>query len=203
MPTIIEANPRDAIRILYGQQSPETVEFFRQQAYEYANLVQGYNPQYAQAAINTFENIHGHEAMRKVRALKRQIGHLWQTDVIRPIVSIEDCCTAPPTMRRWLMAEPYIRRMYHGGQIDGYSQSYYDFHGKVSGEDHYDYRRVTEGLIEVDEDGYESYASYFDDVVEGDVLEIEEQVDIVTGWTFLVSSVKEGIDPTSRFGTRI
>ena len=203
MATFTVGTPQDAFGLINGPQSAENINFFRQQTQEFASMVMGYAPEFATNVLDTLESIHGDEAIRRAKALQRQVAHVWQSDVIRPIESIEDCCTAPPVMRRWLMADPYMRQMYHSGQIDGYSQSYYDAWGKVRGEDHYDYRRVTEGMIEIDEDGCETFTSWFEEIEEDDVLSIEEQVDITTGWKFLRSSVKAGIDPTSRFGTKL
>ena len=52
------------------------------------------------------------------------------------------------------MAQPDIRSLYHKGHCDGYSDTYVDMEPGLVGEQHYDYRRVMDGVVEETETGW-------------------------------------------------
>lgn len=68
------------------------------------------------------------------------------------------------TMQRYMMAHPATRQLYIDQNCDGYSQTYTDiFKGQV-GKDHYDYRRVTDGMMMPTATGWE--VNYYDETLE-------------------------------------
>lgn len=87
-------------------------------------------------------------------------------------------------MQRWMMANPNVRNLYHKQQLDGYSSTYVDVHGTVSGEAHYDYRRVQNGMVQFnEEDNTWKAVEYFEELDAADrELTFEEQLDIIASW---------------------
>jgi hypothetical protein len=86
------------------------------------------------------------------------------------------------TMQRYIMANPTIRQPYIDQNCDGYSSSYVDiFKGQI-GKDHYDYRRVTDGMLMSTEDGFE--INYYDETLEvGDKeLDFVDKCRVLASW---------------------
>lgn len=157
-----------------------------------------------------FERYNGDNAIRYIKAVARASSALWQTDSIRPITTIGEMQFAPPTMQRWIMAEPTVRQMYHEQRLDGYSHYYVDMEPDRVGRDHYDYRRAMNGVIVMNESDNPdepewSATTYMDDLYEGDQdLTITEKADIQYTWESVRAMLKYGTeDPTSRFNASL
>ncbi len=152
-----------------------------------------------------FEEINSSSALRKTRAAIRAISNIDRSgDIYRPD-DIDGFRTAGFRMQRFLMADPVIRKKYIKQQIDGYSHSYLDIQQGAVGEDHYDYRRVTNGVFmpEVTEDGETQYVQrqYFERLIDGDrELDVEEQMDMIDNWYMQRCLQLAGIDTTSLRG---
>lgn len=152
-----------------------------------ANLTEGGRRFYEQAR-NAVEQAVRSSGMRLAQAATRKIRSLWDADCVRVLKDVGDFQYAPLRMQRYIMAEPTIRALYQKQQCDGYSDTYIDLHPGVIGADHYDYRRVMDGVVvysEPDESGETSWSSttYLDDLIEDDNdLAFEEQNDILESW---------------------
>jgi hypothetical protein len=186
--------------VSYGVRNHTIDDFMGQELQRASQTVIGFGQTFVQKAQEAFEAAVSSDAARLARAVTRQVNYMWQADTIRPLYGIDELQQAPPTMRKWIMAEPTIRKMYHEQQCDGYSEQYIDTEPGMIGEDHYHYRRVTDGVVF--EDGDEMYSiSYLDEEVpkEDDLL-IEEQVEILQTWDSIRKAIEEGKeDPTSRW----
>lgn len=144
------------------------------------------------------------EAFRRTEALARKFRHMWDTDDIKYIGDLGGLQQAKTTMQRWLMADPVIRQMRNDQLCDGYSDKYDDWEPDRIGEDHYDYRRVTDGIFIEDEDGG-GCTSYFESyTADEDVLTFQQQVDIEAAWQTQRMLMKRGReDTTSRLNDRL
>ncbi len=100
-------------------------------------------------------------------------------DFIAPLYLPEQFRLANLSMQRWVMAQPDIRQSYIDGHISGYEDTYIDHEPGVVGEDHSDYRHITDGLVMGD------YAYCFVDNYSGDKpkLSIGEVTDIINTWS--------------------
>lgn len=88
------------------------------------------------------------------------------------------------TMQRWIMANPQVRELYLGQDICGYSDEYVDLDPGKMGEDHYDYRRVMNGIIRDEPNGDYTITHYYEDLHIGDrELEFYEQEPILHTWS--------------------
>jgi len=108
---------------------------------------------------------------------------LFDSDTIRPLHTLEEFQHAKARMRRYVMANPELRSMFHKQRIEGYGSSYEDLEPDRIGANHYDYRRVMDGVVEIDESGDWSSTTYFDELRDGDRdLLLSEQVNISLTW---------------------
>lgn len=150
-----------------------------------------------------YERFNGAEAIRLAKAAVRRVSSIFQPDAISYIQDIGRMQNAPLAMQRWLMAEPTVRTLYHQQRCDGYSETYVDMEPGRVGADHYDWRRVNQGMVKHDEANPEewSYTTYMDDLHEGDrELTLEEKVDVLSTWDLIRYHIQKGEeDPTSPF----
>jgi len=101
-------------------------------------------------------------------------------------------------MQRFIMANPMVRQLYHDQRCDGYSGTYIDVQPDATKEDHYDYKRVMNGIVQQDGDGTMFYTQYMDQLHHGDKeLALAEQVSILDTWEIAEMFIKAGNDPTS------
>lgn len=192
--------------LLFGMPDQNLIGHLSERLYQGINNLTEQGKTFLQNTAEMFNRFNGEEALRAIRAIGRAATHLWQLDCIRPITTVGDMQFAPPTMIRWIMAEPTLRAMYHKQRVDGYSHFYTDVEPERIGSQHYDYRRATDGLVFINSndepDQPEWYAAtYFEDLHEGDHdLTLEEKADIQHTWEALRNMLKHGDeDPTSRF----
>lgn len=146
-----------------------------------------------------------HDAFRKTEALARKFRHMWDTDDIKQLNTLSELQQAKPTMQRWLMADPVARDLRNRNLIDGYSNTYDDWSPKDTGENHYDFRRVTDGIFIEDEDGNGECVSYAESHVnDEDDLSFAQQGDINAGWNAQRELFKRRReDPTSPLNDRM
>lgn len=190
--------------LAYGKQHPNLQKFLHQQQESFSQNLNEAGMRYAERARSVYEKLNNSDAMRIARAIGRKAKSIWQCDEILPLTNIGQLQQAAPKMQRWIMAEPSIRKLYHSGQCDGYTGSYVDMSPKDIGENHYDYRRVMDGMFVENEDGDLESISYLDEVDDGDDLMIEEQTDILLSWSAVQRAVIEyGDDCTSKWNSSL
>lgn len=211
MAQIIEGGTLTFNSLAYGNPHPGTMGFLSQQFENASVALTNTGQRFMSNARDLYERISGSDAMRTLRVAGRAVRSMWQLDEIRTLNTMDQLQTAPLTMQRWVMAEPTLRREYHQQRVDGYSDSYVDMHPGDVGEAHYDYRRVMDGLVVIDEhpDDQGNYnwsaTTYFDDYLPDDSeLLLEEKIDILDTW----SAVRQALaarkqDPTSRYGAML
>lgn len=100
------------------------------------------------------------------------------------INSFEGLQNANMVMQRWIMAEPLVKKTYLDQNLDGYGGEYVNVSGDTYGEEDYDYRRVTNNMVMVDEvTGKESLITYIDELIPGDKeLDFYDQTHILETW---------------------
>lgn len=189
--------------LAYGKPHPGTQQFIQSQLESFSNSVTDAGQRFYNNAMNLYERFSGSSAMRYANAARRNIGSIWQSDEIRQLTTIGDLQQAPLTMQRWIMAEPTVRQLYQQQRVEGYVDSYVDTHQGNIGEDHYDYRRVMQGIVVDDDKDDWSATTYYDELLpEDQELLLEEQVDILVSWESVVQKLREGrSDPTSRWNS--
>ena len=190
---------------IYGEKHPSTLNYLRNQFSRAADTLAEPVREFMQQSRDLFEHFNSSEAMRFARNAVSRVFQSTPAVVIDTVHSLFDLYqfqNAGLTMQRWVMANPVARKLYHDQQIDGYSDTYVDMHPEDIGENHYDYRRVNDGLVKLSEEHGWTITQYSDELKNGDRdLMIEEKSDILHSWSnleYLLSLCKE--DPTSASG---
>lgn len=183
MALLIDGDAMSFRAAAYGRPREETVRFLQQQFDHPSPVLASASQSFFERASHLFEENYGETAMARIEAVRRSMRHTWDEDVIRPLVTVEDFQQAKPQMQRWVMANPFVRKLYKEGRVFGYGDQYIDHKSQGIGKDHYDYRLATNGLaVFNDENGWEA-TTYGDELLPGDTQPtFLEQVDIFQTW---------------------
>lgn len=140
------------------------------------------------------------EVSRRMRAVTRRIGHMWQQDIIRDLNDIGDFQNAPSSMLRWLAADPEIKRDINLGRLAAWEDRYENESDKEVGENHRDYRILMDGVYRHEEGEFVS-VEYHEPLFEGEEeLSITEVGIILSAQERLKRYMSESQeDPTSRY----
>ena len=150
-----------------------------------------------ESARETFNDFMDSAAVRRTRAALRTIQHATDADIIRTLQTIGDFQQAGSVMQRWVMAEPVTRARWQSGACEGYAESYVDIEPGALGKDHYDWRRVNDGIIDDSGSDWEA-TTYFDELLdENDDLDIVQKAYILRTWDILKQGMKGKDDYTS------
>lgn len=190
--------------LAYGEQNPNNLNYFKSQLQNIGETLTDFGKQFYADAGKIYDNFNGAAAMQILKNVTRAAKTLFQPNIVRSLFDLTDIQTSSSVMQRWIMANPVVRKMYHEQKCDGFSDSYVDVQPKLIGEEHYDYRRVMDGVVVEDEDGW-SFKLYPDEIYDGDKeLSHEDKVDIMTTWEIIEHYMKAGEkDPTSQFNTSL
>lgn len=201
MATLVEGGSDLFDALAYTMPQPGVYDFLAHRAQNYSNLLTSSGSQFLQNVKSYYDAITESEAMRIARAAMRKVENIWNADTIRYINDVQHMQAAGLQMQRWIMAEPTIRQMYIRQECEGYGDAYVDQDPGLVGERHYDYRRVMNGIVVEQDEGW--YASTFiEDLRPGDrELMLDEQADILHTWENVRAAIRHRKqDPTSRFG---
>lgn len=189
--------------IIYGEHHPNTLNYLQSQFNTFTNTLHESALSFFNRGKELFEKFNGSEAIRFARNVVKEV--LGTTDVrhdvVQSIFELERFQEATLTNIRYLMANPVCRDLFHQQRIDGWSHLYVDVEPGCIGNDHYDYRKVMDGVLQIEEDNWK-FVHYLDQLKEGDrELMLEEKTDILSNWTALEALIEIGKDdPTSIFG---
>lgn len=210
---VVDGNVNTMRHLAYGvEHHPATLAFLQgqvAQATNFASMAVGDAARsFFGRAQQTFEEHHSAEAMRLARLALQKTQSVAQLDMVRDIWQLGQLQSAPPVMQRFIMANPFVRQMYHDQRIDGYSGTYEDYAPGQVGPDHYDYRRVMDGVMIVGDQESEAdweAVMYMDPLEEGDrELTSDQQADILSTWDVVEAYLKESTDdPTSPSGGKL
>lgn len=205
---IINVIPVESINsfdhLIFPQQHYNNLNYFRNQVEQFSNTLTDYGRQFIERARDIYISINDSEAIRKAKAVLRYAKGVFNPTHIVPLESLEDLRAAQPIMQRYIMAQPDIRNLYHSQRCDGYSDTYTDMHPGKVGDDHYDYRRVMQDVVQVTDEGWVA-KSYVEDLLEGDrELDFDEQINILRTWEIIQMFAEAAkADPTSLFNGEI
>lgn len=183
MALLIDGDAMSFRAAAYGRPRETTLNFLQQQFHDPSRAMVLADQSFFNRAQQMFDTNYGEEALNRLEAVRRSLRSVWDQDVIRPLFTKEDFQTARPSMQRWVMANPFVRKLYKEGRVEGYGETYIDHKKQGIGKDHYDYRLATSGFATFnDEDGWTA-TTYGDELLEGDDRPtFLEQVDIFDTW---------------------
>lgn len=195
--------------LAYARKNEATVQFLRNRydRTQAMDTLTDYGRQWYERGRQVFENANDDAAMRYARGVMRKVENVFQPNIIRPMLHVHDIQHSTPIVHRYLMAEPTTRKLYQEQRIAGFPETYVDHNPGPIGRDHYDYRRVTNGLLRTDTE-YDYAISFHigDDLVEGDrELEPEEKIPVANAWEIMRAAynVAGGEDPSSTTGGKL
>lgn len=141
------------------------------------------------------------DAVQALRNLTAKSDLSWKGNNIHLCTGIEQIQAANPVMQRYIMAEPRLRDMYLHDSVEGYAGSYQNYHGNAIGVNHYDYRRVTDGIVMVHDEHVE-WNHFVENIPDNDKeLDLFEKADIIRTWNLVnVTLDAAEMDPTSPIG---
>lgn len=169
--------------LAYGGTHPNVIRFIDEQAGRLSSSISDAGRGFMDYVGGLVDRVSRSEIGQRVQALASKAGTLFDTDTIRPLESICAFQHAKSQMRRWTMANPALREMYHKQRIEGYDGLYVDVEPDRIGADHYDYRRATDGFVQFDDNDDWYSTTYMDELKDGDRdLTLSEQVNISLSW---------------------
>lgn len=144
-------------------------------------------------------------AIQALRNITSKQENVWNTNNIYQCGSIEELQIANPVQQRYIMAQPRLRDMFLNNSVEGYGDSYVNYGGDNVGDKHYDYRRVTNGIMMEQPDESFTVKVFFEEIPEGDVeLTLHQQVDCIRNWNMVDRALDaHEMDPTSQIGNML
>lgn len=202
---VIDGGPQMFNMLSYREKHPSTLAYLKSQFENIGQTLNDAGQQFFQGMQNVFEQANSSEAMRKARLALQKVKNVFEVDNVKSIFELNELQASQYVMQRWIMACPDVRNMYHQQQCDGFSETYVDRFPGTVGENHYDYRRVMDGMVQDDAENDWKATFFLDDLLEGDrELTFDEQVDILNTWECVEAYLKRGKDdPTSQFGNML
>lgn len=192
--------------LMYGESHPSTVSYLRNQFTNYSDTLTSAGRSFMEQGRAIFEAVNSSEAIRFARDVinKYTGGTTVQRDGIYSIFEMSNFQSASLDMQRYLLANPVIRKDYHKQKCNGYSDTYIDMEPGFIGREHYDYRRVMDGMMVITEDDFK-VTHYLDPLKEGDIaLSHDKKDDIIYSWSNLeVLYALSGYDPTDMANSKL
>jgi len=188
---------------VYPEKHPSGIQYLKEQFNNFTGVLTNTANDFIRASRQQVEKFTSHAAVDFARnMLKSFVGNnTVTTDRVTTLFEINQFQGASIQMQRWVMANPVARELYHAQRCEGYIDTYVDVEPNSIGEKHYDYRRVMDGVMVIEEDNW-YFKCYLDELKEGDRdLTHGEKTDILQTWSrleYLIALNKE--DPTSADG---
>lgn len=138
-----------------------------------------------------------------LHALRDRWGKRWDKDRIYEFDEIGDIQQAKSIMRRWMMANPRIRKLWREDKIYGYGGEFTNSWDTSEYTDLTDYRKVMQGAY-VGTDEEDLFITFMDVLAEVDedveTLSFIERETIRAAWALAEEHLNNGLqDPTSPF----
>lgn len=201
---VVDDNSFDALA--FGIPHPGTLRYIQDQFDQLRNgaaQLYGLSTDFINNAWNAFQDFGSQEAIEKAKAVVYNYDGSTLHNVVY-LGTLPQLQLADVHMQRWLMANPEARMLFIKQAIDGYTDSYVDMQPGVLGQEHYDYRRVTDGVyMEVPDSDEMVAVSYFEDLHDEDQdrLDFTEQMQILNTWDIMNRILREtDFDPTNPYG---
>lgn len=204
--TIAYGGSNEFDALVYGAERHRgTTEYLKNQFTNMSSVVTEASSGFFNKAREMWDRFNGAEAINSAKAAVRKLGAVFQSNSIRELREIGEIQNAPIAMQRYIMAQPKVRERFHRQRCDGYSDTYVDVFPNDIGEQHYDYRRVMDGVLQYDKEGKAYIVHYIENNQEGEQnLTLTEQVDILNTWDLVASLMEYGErDPTSVYNSKL
>lgn len=186
--------------VLFGQPNQETLSYFETVKDRITQKAGSYAQDFLDVGKQMYDSVYSSRALELSRAAINKAGALFEMDIIKELKTMSEFQVAKPMMVRAIMANPVVRARWQENRCEGYGDNYLDFEPGLIGEDHYDYRRIMNGVVQ--EAGNEMvHRIYLEELREGDVqMSAMEQLDILNTWDNVENMMALAAkDPTSEW----
>lgn len=148
-----------------------------------------------------YQTITETDAVQALRNLTAKADLSWKGNNVHLCTSIEQIQASNPVLQRYLMAEPNLRQLFLNQSCEGFAGVYNNVHGNAIGVNHYDYRRVTDGMLMVTESQVE-WNDFYENIPDNDKeLELYEKADMIRNWNLVnIALDANEMDPSSPIG---
>jgi len=153
--------------VLYGNKSNFFSNYITQQLQQIKPTFNEFSNRIYQTLQNSYDFINNKLTQYGIVNQLANSGLQVMDNYIMPLMSFTELQQANLTMQRWIICHPEVKQLYVNQDIDGYSESYKNIFGKEVGEEDYNYRRATDGLL-TSTDDYWVVKHYIDDLLPGD-----------------------------------
>lgn len=190
--------------MIYGGGNNTAQQFIANMNQQFNSRVhQDFLPMFQNLAGTVFEAVNVSKGLDQLRALGYKLGGMLNPNQVTVLDTLLEMQQANIGMQRWIMANPYVRKLHHDGLISGYDGIYEDLQPGIIGEEHFDYRMATNGIIMERPDGQMESWEFFHDHDE-EPLTFLDQVDILCTWDNMKAVLDLGVDdPTSAYGGKL
>ena len=179
--------------IVHQDDGTSDFNYFKNKVSRMSSMALNASTEFLQRGKQIFESVYSGATMNAARHAIDSVKGVMST-VIHRCMDLDQLKLANLISQRYFMANPVVREVYNKQLCDGYSQTYHDLEPGKIGSDHYDYRRVIQGMTQFNEDDGEAYSEHFDEVLlDGDKeLEFNEQIAILDSWELMSSFMLSG-----------
>ncbi|MGZ3953990.1 MAG: hypothetical protein ACXVLT_05245 [Flavisolibacter sp.] len=192
-----------AADLVFHRPSASVQRYLDDRMDEYTRTIKTTAPEFARRVKEKFEAVRSSVTRRYIDGLKHHMDSVLETDTIRYLKDIPRIQNAPPRARRWIMAQPDIRKRYLNKGCSGYEGEFDNPHPEGVGRQHYDYRRVMDGIAHIDERGIPVIHQFYDsNIQEEDILEPLQKNAMIGTWAVIEKHIEAGLneDPVSEWG---
>jgi hypothetical protein len=202
MAQVIQAGVEGFEALIYPTQNPVNYEFIQNQFANIGNIASESVRGFYEKAQSIAQRFYDSSAVRHARAAVRAIRNAFEPNSVQYLPTLEAMQQASPVMIRYMMAEPTLRGLYQNQMCAGYGDSYFDMEPGRIGEDHYDYRRVMNGIAHEEEGQDDLVFNHYAELLhEGDrELDAFEQFGVLDTWSLAKMFIAAGKDPSSPEG---
>lgn len=185
---IVNVTRRAQELAIFGDNSRELGNYLQNQLHRFKDMAVGAGNRIYDSVQQSFQNVATSLERFQLRRELNEHGVTQVDNYFEPLTSLEKLKTANVTMQRWVMAHPEVKQLYLDQNCVGYEGSYTNISGDGVGENDYDYRLATNGIVFGTEDGGYEVTDYFEPLLPGDRdLDFEEQLCILDTHEFITA----------------
>ena len=168
--------------LVFGPQNQSNQNFFDSQVASVINAGNEFGQAFANRVLEIRETFNNSAAVQLAKAALNRTRGIFSPNVVKTLTDVADMQNAKTVMQRWMMANPEVRALYNQQRCDGFSESYVDLQPGKIGENHYDYRRVMDGMVQTTDDGFfiDMYAEQI--LPEDEDFDFDEQRQVLRTW---------------------
>ena len=150
-------------KMLYGDRSNFLSTYLQNQLNNIGPAFNAMGERLYNAVLNSYNFVTDKLTQYGIRNELASTGIQYLDNYYVELTSWQALNDANVTMQRFIMSHPTVRQLYLDQNLDGYSNTYTNVFGKGVGEEDYNYRIATDGVLM--DDGYKHY---YEDLMPGD-----------------------------------